>query len=284
MTEQEIYNAFIREGMTPAGACGMMGNLYAESGLKFNVLENLCRKRLRDAGKGDYTNESYTAAVDSGKISKAEFLHPLPNRVFGYGICQWTTTGRKARLYDLVKHLGVSIADPDTQIDYLITELKTSYRNVWAVLTATGNIREASDIVLDRFECPADRSESVRLKRCRYGMTYYDKYANASLPEPDASSGWRRDENGWWYRYADGTYPKNQWAWLREEIGGTCGWYHFDADGYMQTGHQVIDGKHYFLWAEKDNREGQCAVTDAKGALMLTDDYDFQTGTYKGVT
>ncbi|MGI6007533.1 MAG: phage tail tip lysozyme [Ruminococcus sp.] len=49
--EQTIWNRLVSAGMTLAGAAGMMGNLYAESALKPNNLENLCEKRLREAGK-----------------------------------------------------------------------------------------------------------------------------------------------------------------------------------------------------------------------------------------
>ena len=36
---------------------------------------------------------------------------------------------------------------------------------------------------------------------------------------------WKKDSKGWWYRYSDGTYPKNCWAKIKEK------WYHFDAEG-----------------------------------------------------
>lgn len=177
MTDREIFSRLTSEGMTEAGAAGLMGNLYAESGLKFNALENLCRIRLKENGKGDWTDEAYTDAVDCGAITVDEFLHPLPGKQYGYGLCQWTAPGRKLGLYTLAKSRGASIADPDVQTDWLLRELKGTYKAVWSVLAAAGSVREASDIVLDRFECPADRSEAVRQKRASYGQKYYDLYA-----------------------------------------------------------------------------------------------------------
>lgn len=38
--EEQIYNFLIGKGMTPAGAAGLMGNLYAESGLKPTNIQN----------------------------------------------------------------------------------------------------------------------------------------------------------------------------------------------------------------------------------------------------
>ena len=53
--------------------------------------------------------------------------------------------------------------------------------------------------------------------------------------------GWKKDDKGWWYRRADGTYPYNKW----EKIKGK--WYHFDKIGYMQTGWLKTGTKWYFL-------------------------------------
>lgn len=175
MNAKEIYDFLVDSDMTPAGACGMMGNLYAESGLKFNVLERLCIQRYKERGI-IYTDESYTAAVDSGAVTREEFLNPMGKR-YGYGEAQWTTPERKAGLYDLTKSRGVSIADPQTQMDWLIHELQTSYKPVWNVLINAQTVREASDIVLTKFECPEDQSEAVKQKRAGYGEKYYEMFA-----------------------------------------------------------------------------------------------------------
>ncbi len=53
--------------------------------------------------------------------------------------------------------------------------------------------------------------------------------------------GWIRDSKGWWYRNANGSYPKNQWKRIGDD------WYHFDKYGYMQTGWQKISGKWYYF-------------------------------------
>ena len=61
-TERTIWNYFIVKGMSPAGVAGLMGNLYAESGLNPQNLQNTYEKRL------GFTDAEYTAAVDSGSI------------------------------------------------------------------------------------------------------------------------------------------------------------------------------------------------------------------------
>lgn len=185
MTEKQIFDFLVNAGMTEYGAAGTMGNLQAESGLKPNNLENLCEQRLRENGILDangkaYTDETYTAAVDSGRISRAEFLNPLPGKQYGYGLAQWTSPGRKGGLYDMVKARGVSIADTETQLEFLLKELNGNYSYVMAVLKSASSVWEASDIFLTKFEMPANTGVSVRMSRANMGQKFYDKYAGTS--------------------------------------------------------------------------------------------------------
>lgn len=178
-TMGKVWNALIGMGMTKAGAAGMMGNMYAESGIIPNRVEILCLKRLAEVGK-NYTDASYTAAVDNGAISKATFMNPLPGRQYGYGLCQWTSPGRKSGLYDLCKSKGVSIGDLTAQIEWLGKELKASYTGVWSVLTSTDSVQSASDKVLISFECPGNVGSSVKSLRGDYSKQCYDKYAKTT--------------------------------------------------------------------------------------------------------
>ena len=49
--EKKIWDICIKAGLSPAGTAGLMGNLYAESGLIPNRVEMLCLKRLKEKGK-----------------------------------------------------------------------------------------------------------------------------------------------------------------------------------------------------------------------------------------
>ena len=83
-----LFDALMAAGCTIYGACAAMGNIYAESRANPRNLENLCEKKLNYK----YTDDTYTEAVDSGKITRALFLHPLgDSRQYGYGFCQWTS-------------------------------------------------------------------------------------------------------------------------------------------------------------------------------------------------
>ena len=66
----------------------------------------------------------------------------------------------------------------------------------------------------------------------------------APQPQPQPQAGeWKQDSRGWWYRNADGSYPKEQAV----TIGGTV--YLFDASGYMRTG-WVKDGGSWYYHAD----------------------------------
>ena len=174
VTEQ-VYNYLTTTGgMTPFGAAGLMGNLEAESGINPGIVEGLLAKKLGT------TSAQYTADVDSGKISKNDFLHPL-GKQYGYGLAQWTSPGRKQGLYDLVKSRNVSIADTKSQLDWLLQELQSSsYAPVYNVLKSATSLKEASDVVLHKFESPADQSSAVEAKRASMGQNWYNKYAGAA--------------------------------------------------------------------------------------------------------
>ena len=165
MNKVKIWKYLKAQGMTDAGVAGLMGNIYAESGLNPKSLQNSYEKRL------GYTDATYTAAVDNGTYNN--FVRDSA----GYGLCQWTYWTRKQALYAFCKAAGASIGDLDAQLRFLMKELRESFKSVLRVLMTTTSVREASDIVLLQFECPKDMSLSVQEKRASYGQKYYDQFA-----------------------------------------------------------------------------------------------------------
>lgn len=183
---KKAYRLYTEAGLTTEGACGLMGNQYAESaGFLANRVEFLCIKRLKEAGY-TYTDESYTKAVDQGKLSCEQFLHPLPGKQYGYGLCQWTSPSRKAGLYNATKGKGISIADEAAQIEFTLKELRESYPKVLEKLKSTKSVKEASDIVLVKFEQPADTGASVKNTRYDYAKQYYDYFKGEKMTEEQA--------------------------------------------------------------------------------------------------
>lgn len=167
-TAQIIWNKLINAGMTKQGAAGLIGNLYAESNLNPMNVQNSYEKSL------GYTDETYTAAVDSGKYTN--FVRDEA----GYGLAQWTFWNRKQALLNFAKSKNSSIGDLTMQLDFLLQELKSDYSAVWTCLCSTSSVKTASDIVITQFERPADTSESAKNKRTEYSQKYYHQLTNAS--------------------------------------------------------------------------------------------------------
>lgn len=165
--EEKIWNYLVGKGLSKAGAAGLMGNLYAESALNPQNLQNSYESKL------GYTDSSYTAAVDSGSYNN--FVRDSA----GYGLAQWTYWSRKQNMLEFARAAGKSIGDLEMQLDFLFKELNESYKSVLSVLKTAATVKAASDSVLLNYEKPADQSSTVKTKRAGYGQTYYDKYAGA---------------------------------------------------------------------------------------------------------
>lgn len=169
--EKTIWDFFHGKGLNDYGVAGLMGNLYAESGLIPNNLQNTGNKKL------GMTDAEYVTAVDNGSYKK--FVKDSQ----GFGLAQWTFWSRKQALLDFANSLGVSIGDLNMQLNFLWKELTESYSGVLSVLRNASSILEASNAVLFNFERPANQDESVQRKRASFGQVYYDKYVSTPQTE-----------------------------------------------------------------------------------------------------
>ena len=167
-TEEKIWNFLKSKGLNSFAIAGLMGNLYAESGLNPKNLQNSYEKKL------GYTDEAYTAAVDCGKYTN------FAKDAAGYGLAQWTYHTRKAALLAYARSIGKSVGDLETQLGFLMKELTGNYAGALSELKKASSVLVASNTVLMKFERPADQSESVQKKRAGYGQTYFDKFAAGS--------------------------------------------------------------------------------------------------------
>lgn len=166
--EEKIWNYLYDRIGNAYGTSGLIGNLFAESGLKPNNLQNTGNKSL------GMTDEEYTAAVDNGTYTKEQFV----NDGIGYSLAQWTWWSRKKAYYEYVKSKNKSIGDLETSLDFLYKELSESYKSVLSILNNATSILQASNAVLTGFEKPRDQGVAVQQKRAGYGQTYYDKFAS----------------------------------------------------------------------------------------------------------
>lgn len=188
--EERIWNFLKTKGLSECGIAGLMGNLFAESGLNPKNLQNSYEKKL------GHNDENYTAAVDNGTYTN--FVRDAA----GYGLAQWTYWSRKQNLLNYARSKGKSVGDLECQLDFLYNELSTGYKGVLEVLKSAETVKEASECVMTKFERPADQSQTAKDKRTTYGQSYFEKYANAkpvqngSTPTSIMVGSARIDENG----------------------------------------------------------------------------------------
>lgn len=167
--EQKIWNFLRSKGLNDYGIASVMGNLYAESGLKSNNLQDTYERSL------GYSDDGYVSAVDDG--SYTNFIKDCA----GFGLAQWTFYTRKKALYEYAKSQNKSIGDLEVQLEFLIKELSQDYPSVLNTLKTATSVKQASDIFMLKFECPFDQSVSAQNRRASYGQNYYDKYSKGNI-------------------------------------------------------------------------------------------------------
>lgn len=173
MANEKVIWDYLRQTFNPYATAGIMGNLYAESALKPTNLQGSYEKKL------GYTDDSYTKAVDNGTYTN--FIKDQA----GYGLAQWTYWSRKERLYYYAKNTGRSIGDLYMQLEFLVKELKENYnKTCYTPLLNAQSVLEASNIMLLKFERPANQGTTVQAKRASYGQKYYDMFMTVTT-EPE---------------------------------------------------------------------------------------------------
>lgn len=161
-----VWNFLKGKGLNDYAVAGIMGNLKEESGLDPCNLQNSYNKKL------NISDTDYTAVVDAGAYP--DFVTDEA----GYGLVQWTYWSRKKALLDYAKAAGTSIGDLNMQLAFMWRELQ-GYKAVMTVLNSAASVREASDIVLHKYEQPGDQSVAVEEKRAASGQVFFDQFTGS---------------------------------------------------------------------------------------------------------
>ena len=170
MGTQTIYLQLISAGLSKAGACGLLGNMNAESAMRANNAQDGMTK-LSDA--------EYTAGVDNGTYTN------FVRDAVGYGLCQWTYWTRKQALYNFAKQKGVSIGDETMQVEFAIQELKSNYPGLWSFLCTTSDVNTAASRICKEYERPAVNNIDVRAAS---GLRFFAELSNGADPAPPQTS------------------------------------------------------------------------------------------------
>ncbi|HEX8242990.1 MAG TPA: phage tail tip lysozyme, partial [Longimicrobium sp.] len=197
-------------GFQVNGAAGLVGNLWAESGVIPSRIEGSATATpMRAPAFGGGTRDFTADEV----MNRNPATHQGP-RLPGIGLAQWTAPARRAGLFQHVyqgRPAGSGIlTDMDAQIDYLVTELQRSYAPVYRLLTRAGvTVNDAADAVVYRFEVPGSiLQDGKRLPRTdhRVQAVFTTRRASAqralrayravhpATPVVDGGRMWRGDE------------------------------------------------------------------------------------------
>lgn len=161
--EQKIWNYLIKAGFTENGTAALMGNLKAESRLESVIMETSYQKKI------GHNSTTYTNAVDKGTYTN------FVKDCVGYGLAQWTWWERKQKLLHYAKSKNKSIGDLEMQLEFLVNELKNSYKTIYNMMKTNANIYSISTKILLDFENPADKSSRVKELRSSYGEAIYKR-------------------------------------------------------------------------------------------------------------
>ncbi len=170
MSKQTIWAKLKAKGFSDTACAAIMGNIQAESAFRSNNVEDRC----------PMSDEAYTEAVDNGNHNRDQFMRDA----YGYGLCQWTYYTRKAGLYDFAKSRGVSIADEQMQIDWMMEELnQAEYSSVLSMLQSGVALYIMTRKFMVTFENPADQSEEAINYRFRLAQAIYYEFAGTEATE-----------------------------------------------------------------------------------------------------
>ena len=207
--EEAIWGYFKQTGLSDHAVAGILGNIKHESiAYDPTTVEGGFRNRLNglsyygektndfastygniyanagvDTSSKEALNRTYTAAVDSGAISKEEFMRPYTivnnPKQFGYGLVQFTSPGLKEELYERAKANKTSVGDLITQLGSVYTQLENA--GVMTTLKDPNTTAEvAAEKMLRDYEKPAKVESQVPIRR-KSAREIYEKYTGKTF-------------------------------------------------------------------------------------------------------
>lgn len=163
MNEKVIWDFIYSKCKNSYGTAALMGNLMAESSLN--------PRNVTGSKDPDYVQKADAGIID--------FVHDG----HAFGLVQWCFRTRKEGLLNSAKASGASVGDINIQLNYIWKELKESYKTVYNAIMNATNIREASDVIMLKYEKPVNTSETMKQKRANYGQQFFNTFASGEKQE-----------------------------------------------------------------------------------------------------
>lgn len=131
--------------------CGIMANLYAESGYNSSNLQNIGNQTL------GFSDEEFSNKLNDRSYSKDKFI----TDGYGYGLVQWTWHSRKENFYNYMEANGYKFNDLEGQLEFMLYEMK-NYIGFWNFLTESTSAYDVAYEMCMTYEAPANKE--VRAK------------------------------------------------------------------------------------------------------------------------
>lgn len=176
-TAQMVIDFYTAKGFNKIAIISLLANLYAESKCRPNNLQNGYEK------KWNTTDEEYTRRVDAGTWLDPINKHPYRTDGGGYGLVQWTSSGRKGGHEDYTRSKGTSISDAQTQIEYSYIELTSkSFKEAYEGMLNAISLRDCTILIMRKYEKPASKDDpDAQNKRVEYAEELYKKYYGGGI-------------------------------------------------------------------------------------------------------
>ena len=154
MSAQTIFEQLRKAGCTPTGALALMGNWQCESNLE------PCRVQ-GDFQSDRQKSKDYASRIDNALVSDEQWCRDG----LGWGLAQWTYWSRKQALLTFCRRRSISVANETAQVDFAVSELKSSFSTVWSMLTKAEeeDLYSAVELVCRRYEAPAFNNIQARV-------------------------------------------------------------------------------------------------------------------------
>ena len=171
---QIIRDYLMSNGFSKAGAAGIMANIANESYPAFEPSS----LELRSIHKTGISSDQYTALVDSGEISKSEFIVSSSFGLYsggryGYGLCGFTDPKVKAYLYHYTVEQGKSVGSISGQLDSLLAYLSDNNPDLLSRLKNAEDPEAAASAFLREYERCANM-RIAEIKRAAAARSIYE--------------------------------------------------------------------------------------------------------------
>lgn len=130
-------------------------------------LEALLTRRLMDRGMPQHVAQGFVMNFqdESGLRTDINEIEPVvPGSRGGYGLAQWTGP-RRVALERFAEGRGKDPSDMETQLDFLMTELRGPESRAAKAIYATDTPGEAATAVMNQFLRPAQKHRGARQAR-----------------------------------------------------------------------------------------------------------------------